>query len=84
MNDQDLHEHIEALVKQEHALYDKGNLSDAEQSELGNLKVKLDQVWDLLRQRRAKEEYSQNPDEAQERSVTTVEGYTNTPYREKH
>jgi Protein of unknown function (DUF2630) len=37
-----------------------------------------------LRQRRAKEEYSQNPDEAQERSVTTVEGYTNTPYREKH
>lgn len=83
MNDQTLHEQIEALVKQEHALYDKGSLSDAEQSELSALKVRLDQLWDLLRRRRAKAEYGQNPDEAEERSGATVEGYTNAPYREE-
>ena len=83
MNDKSLHEHIEALVKQEHGLYDKGSLDDDEQAELSALKVKLDQLWDLLRQRRAKVEYGQNPNDAEERSVATVEGYTNAPYKEQ-
>ena len=35
----------------------------------------LDQCWDLLRQRRAREEFGENPDEAKERPVSEVEGY---------
>jgi hypothetical protein len=81
MNERDLHEHIETLVQKEHSLYNKGNLSEVEQTELRALEVKLDQLWDLLRQRRAKREYGQNPDEAQERDATTVENYTNAPYK---
>ena len=41
------------------------------------LEVELDQCWDLLRQRRAKREYGENPDTAQARSADTVEGYLN-------
>ena len=35
----------------------------------------LDQCWDLLRQRRAKREFGGNADEAEPRSVSTVEHY---------
>ena len=35
----------------------------------------LDQLWDMLRQRRAKRHAGQNPDVAEERSAGTVEGY---------
>ncbi|MET0417578.1 MAG: DUF2630 family protein, partial [Actinoplanes sp.] len=34
-----------------------------------------DQCWDLLRQRRAKRETGQNPDEAEARPAQQVEGY---------
>jgi hypothetical protein len=39
------------------------------------LEETLDQCWDLLRQRRAKREFGENPDDAQVRDVRTVEGY---------
>ena len=81
MTDETVLSNIEALVKREHALYDKGHLNDDEQTELRGLEVKLDQLWDLLRQRRAREEYGQNPDDARERAASTVEGYTNAPYK---
>jgi len=35
----------------------------------------LDQLWDLLRQRRGREEFGQNPDEAKARDAETVEKY---------
>ena len=35
----------------------------------------LDQLWDMLRQRRAKRSAGQDPDEAHERPAGTVEGY---------
>ncbi len=37
--------------------------------------VELDQAWDLLRQRRAKEEFGEDPESAQERPSGEVEGY---------
>jgi Protein of unknown function (DUF2630) len=80
MNDQTLLKQIQSLVDQEHELFNKGELTDTEAGELRALEVKLDQLWDLMRQRRAKREYGQNPDEAEQRSASTVEGYTNTPY----
>ena len=42
---------------------------------LQHLEEELDQAWDLLRQRRAREETGEDPDTAQERSVNEVEGY---------
>jgi hypothetical protein len=37
--------------------------------------VTLDQLWDTLRQRRAKRNAGGDPDQAQTRSAGTVEGY---------
>ena len=42
---------------------------------LQQLEEQLDQCWDLLRQRRAKKDYGENPDEAEVRPVGEVEGY---------
>ena len=39
------------------------------------LEDRLDQCWDLLRQRNAKQSARLNPDEATARSVDTVEHY---------
>jgi hypothetical protein len=39
------------------------------------LKVSLDQCWDLLRQRRALEEFGMDADTAAPRSERTVENY---------
>jgi hypothetical protein len=46
-----------------------------ERQRLGLLERELDQCWDLLRQRRAKAEFGENPDEAQARPSSQVEGY---------
>ena len=39
------------------------------------VEVELDRCWDLLRQRRAKEEFGQDPDDAEARGAGTVENY---------
>ena len=39
------------------------------------LEESLDQCWDLLRQRRAREEFGEDPDAAGARPVPQVEGY---------
>lgn len=76
MNDQELHQRIESLVSEEHGLFDKdGQLSDDERRRLDAINVQLDRLWDLLRQRRAREEFRQNPDDTSERSATVVEKY---------
>ena len=70
---------IKALIDEEHQLREalqEGSITvDDEQHRLGRLEVELDQCWDLLRQRRAKREFGQDPEEAQVRSERTVEGY---------
>jgi hypothetical protein len=43
---------------------------------LKHVEEELDQCWDLLRQRRAKREFGQDPEAAQPRDVGTVENYT--------
>jgi len=76
VNDKELHEHIEALVAEEHALFDQGGgIGPDERKRLGEVNVQLDRLWDLLRQRRAREEFGQNPDETGERSGEIVEKY---------
>jgi hypothetical protein len=76
VNDQELHAHIEQLVAEEHALLEKGGeVSSHEHARLGAINVQLDRLWDLLRQRRAREEFGQDPSTAHERSADTVEKY---------
>ncbi|MGW3666076.1 DUF2630 family protein [Streptomyces sp. NPDC005141] len=70
---------ITAMVDDERRLRDAlatGQIDGAtEQARLGQLERDLDQCWDLLRQRRAKSEFGENPDEAQVRPSSQVEGY---------
>ena len=76
MNDQQLHETIEKLVAEEHALFDKGGtMSATDRTRLDDVNVQLDRLWDLLRQRRAREEFGQDTESTHERSAKTVEKY---------
>ncbi|HZD73789.1 MAG TPA: DUF2630 family protein [Actinomycetota bacterium] len=78
MDDQEIVARISKLVNEEHELekthVGKG-LSPAETERLRSVEVQLDQCWDLLRQRRARREYGQNPDDAIARDPDTVERY---------
>ncbi len=78
MEDRTVIDHIDKLAAEEHALFEReshGKASDADQERLRQLQAMLDQCWDLLRQRRAKREFGQNPDEAQPRDAKTIKGY---------
>jgi uncharacterized protein DUF2630 len=69
--DSDLLQRIQRLVSEEHDLRD----GRTDLSRLRLLEEELDQCWDLLRQRRARREFDQDPDEASARSTDTVEHY---------
>jgi Protein of unknown function (DUF2630) len=78
MNDSQIHEHIEKLVAEEHRLYEESDdrrLSADEVKRLEELNVQLDRYYDLLRQRRAKREFGEDPNRAHIRSGKTVENY---------
>jgi hypothetical protein len=78
VDDEQVRRRIEALVAEEHKLWDAeaaGSASEDDRRRLGELKVSLDQCWDLLRQRRALEQYGRDPDAATPRSAETVENY---------
>jgi hypothetical protein len=82
MSDESIANRIEHLVAEEQALRrrEEGDSDDAERLEddqrrLRDVKVELDRCWDLLRQRRAREEFGQDPDEAEVRDADTVERY---------
>ena len=66
---------IEALIDEEHQLRSTGKPVDKER--LDALEVRLDQCWDLLRQRRAKREFGDNEADAKLRPASTVEKYEN-------
>ena len=77
MNDADILQHIQALVDEEHQLQSRTEhpLGEAEAERQHQIEVALDQCWDLLRQRRARREFGENPDDASLRSPNTVENY---------
>jgi hypothetical protein len=79
MDDKRVTDRIDELARREHELFEresKGSATDGEREELRQIQVRLDQWWDLLRQRRARREFGQNPEDAQLRDEKTVEGYT--------
>jgi len=73
--DQSVLNHINRLVKEEERLYGKSELTGDDRGRLAELKVELDQCWDLLRQRRALREFDQDPDKARVRPAEIVENY---------
>jgi hypothetical protein len=76
--DEEIQETIEALVAEEHELLQSGEgrgLSPEEHARLEAVRVELDRLWDLLRQRRAREEFGLDPDPARPRDADTVENY---------
>ncbi len=78
MDDQDVIDRIEALAHEEHELFDResrGEASAAERARLKEIEVQLDQLYDLLRQRRARRAAGLDPDDAVPRDPDTVEGY---------
>jgi hypothetical protein len=81
-SDESITARIESLVTEEQQLRrrEQADSNDEEQLEadrerLRSVEVELDRCWDLLRQRRAKEEFGQEPEDAQARDADTVERY---------
>ncbi|MGH3496459.1 MAG: DUF2630 family protein [Nocardioidaceae bacterium] len=78
-DDRPLTEHISSLVDEEHALRQRlanGEISAPdEHARLAGIEVELDRCWDLLRQRRAKREFGEDPDAAHTRGADVVERY---------
>ena len=78
MNDSEILSEIKKLVEEEHALMQKAGeqeLKPDEHARMRALDLSLEQCWDLLRQRRARREFGQDPGEAEVRDATTVERY---------
>jgi uncharacterized protein DUF2630 len=82
MSDESIAAHIERLVSEEQQLRRReqedrkdADQLEADQERLRSVQVELDRCWDLLRQRRAREEFGQDPDEAAVRDADTVERY---------
>jgi hypothetical protein len=76
MDDRTLLTHISELVEEERQLRHGGHgLASADRQRLEQVERQLDQCWDLLRQRRAREEFGEDPDAARERSANEVESY---------
>jgi hypothetical protein len=79
MDDKEIMTRISGLIETEHEL--RGQLaegtlsSEQERGRLRSAEEALDQCWDLLRQRRARRQYGENPDEAAARPAPEVEGY---------
>jgi Protein of unknown function (DUF2630) len=66
---------IESLVHEEQHLYGKGEMPDHDRVRLEAIKIELDQCWDLLRQREARREFGQDPNDAKVRPSSVVERY---------
>ena len=79
MDDDQVIRSIDRLVEEEHRLHSHVSggkpLTDADQRRLREREVRLDQCWDLLRQRRARRHAGQDPDAAETRGEGVVEGY---------
>jgi hypothetical protein len=78
MDDKEIRDRIEALVGEEHELWDReaqGVATEDDRRRLESLKVGLDQCWDLLRQRRALSEFGLDEDAASPRPPEVVENY---------
>jgi hypothetical protein len=82
MSDESIAARIERLVAEEHDLRSKEQADrpnpdavETDADRLSAVQVELDRCWDLLRQRRALEEFGMDPNAASPRGEDVVEGY---------
>ena len=78
MREDQIHTQIEQLVSEEQELWRReaqGEVADDDRRRLEELKVNLDQCWDLLRQRRALRDAGLDTDAAHVRDADVVEHY---------
>jgi hypothetical protein len=78
MDDAEILSQIHQLVEEEkqlRAAHQGSGLRGDDRARLEQLEEQLDRTWDLLRQRRAREEFDEDPTDAKERSVNEVESY---------
>jgi hypothetical protein len=80
VDDQEIQDQIKTLVERQHALRERASHHEIgyedEQRQLREVEEELDRSYDLLRRRRAlREDAHTDPDGAEERSTSTVEGY---------
>ena len=78
MDDPQIHGSIDRMVDEEHQLWQReaaGDATDADRRRLEELRVSLDQCWDLLQQRRARREAGRTPEGAELRPPEVVERY---------
>ncbi len=82
MSDESIAGRIDQLVTEEQELRRREQEDtpdpaalERDRTRLRAVEVELDRCWDLLRQRRAREEFGLDPDEASARGAGTVEEY---------
>ena len=78
MDDTEVIAKINSLVEEEHALtreLEGRSSTPDDKARLRELEVALDQCWDLLRQRRARREFGEDPSTAEVRPPDVVEQY---------
>jgi hypothetical protein len=79
MDDKEILSTIGDLITTEHDLRGRlaaGELtSEQEHEQLRTVEEQLDQCWDLLRQRRARREFGEDPSGSAARPASEVEGY---------
>lgn len=79
LSDDDLTARINALAEEEHELYERagsgGGPDSADSARLAQVRLELEQLWDLRRQREALAAAGKDPDEAQTRDPAVVRHY---------
>lgn len=82
VSDETIMARIEQLVDEEHKLTSSeqadvksDEVLETDRARLEQVSIELDRCWDLLRQRRARRDAGQDPDEAHVRDADTVERY---------
>ena len=78
-SDEEIQAQIDALESEREKLRQREGSTDPtleqDAARLEEIRIDLDRLWDLLRQRRALRDAGENPDLATERSAETVEKY---------
>ena len=79
MTDEPIVDRINRLAHEEEDLWQRagegGGIATVDKERLDAIGVELDLCYDLLRQRQARREFGQNPDDAEVRPADIVEGY---------
>jgi hypothetical protein len=79
MTDRSILDHINELAHEEEELWRRAGAGDGldgdDKERLDLIAIELDRCYDLLRQRQAKREFGQDPDEAELRPPDVIERY---------